>query len=393
MLTAALLLSTAAPAFALSVNEVAALDAEGVAIEVVMPQAAPMGKTVAIVETDGFTFRSGMGYVIRDVVKGQHIDILDETNDLDLITSDSTLTIDDLDIEIPQGVAVNIFYLAPGAKDGEQVWMWSNVPARMALVKPIETPAPTTTATPETTPETTPAPTQQPTGTTEAPKFADVQPGAWYYESVTAMAEGGLLQGFDDGLFHPEATLTVGQFAMILARITGLNTTPKEGAHWASGAMASVAGKAIYIRNDERAEEAVNRGEALTSMVTLATEITKYATTDKTQAAGPDYFREVSMDFKINNQSAWLKQMTDKVWDFCDIPDGDVVKGKGPEGHGWNSGYVVLAYNLGIVQGIDEAGTCAPEALLTRAQICELLYRMGISKAGDVTIHGFYGFG
>jgi hypothetical protein len=42
--------------------------------------------------------------------------------------------------------------------------------------------------------------------------FPDVREGDWYYSDVTALTELGILQGYEDGLFHPGDVLTVGQF-------------------------------------------------------------------------------------------------------------------------------------------------------------------------------------
>lgn len=53
---------------------------------------------------------------------------------------------------------------------------------------------------------------------------------------------------------------------------------------------------------------------------------------------------------------------------------------------------VLLAYNLGIAQGIDGNHTCGAMNTLTRAELCQLLYNAGLTKEGMCTpdIH-YYG--
>ena len=55
---------------------------------------------------------------------------------------------------------------------------------------------------------------------TDAPSpFSDVAQDAWYREAVTAMSTMGLIEGAGDGTFHPEDTLDHQQLIAILARL------------------------------------------------------------------------------------------------------------------------------------------------------------------------------
>jgi len=49
--------------------------------------------------------------------------------------------------------------------------------------------------------------------------FTDVQADAWYAPAVTAMSNFGIIQGSGDGLFHPEDTLDHQQFLTIMGRL------------------------------------------------------------------------------------------------------------------------------------------------------------------------------
>lgn len=54
---------------------------------------------------------------------------------------------------------------------------------------------------------------------TSAPAFADTPADAWYTPYVTTLAKMGIINGYDDGLFHPGDPIPHQQFMVILARI------------------------------------------------------------------------------------------------------------------------------------------------------------------------------
>lgn len=65
--------------------------------------------------------------------------------------------------------------------------------------------------------------------TQQLPK--DVQPNAWYAQSINAAVEAGLITGFADGNIRPQANVTREELAVILARATKmLNLTVPQGA-------------------------------------------------------------------------------------------------------------------------------------------------------------------
>ena len=49
--------------------------------------------------------------------------------------------------------------------------------------------------------------------------FADVPAGAWYAPYVDTLYEMGLVNGYDDGLFHPNDPITHEQFLVLMARV------------------------------------------------------------------------------------------------------------------------------------------------------------------------------
>lgn len=63
-----------------------------------------------------------------------------------------------------------------------------------------------------------------PTGFAEAASFPDVKSTDYFYEAVTSLTERGIIKGFPDGTFKPYQSVTRGQAAKILAGVLGLDT-------------------------------------------------------------------------------------------------------------------------------------------------------------------------
>lgn len=221
--------------------------------------------------------------------------------------------------------------------------------------------------------------------------YTDVPNDAWYAEAVNAMTEGGLLKGYDDGLFHPNDIITAGQFATIICRIGGedpnnSNFKPhrengiliEKPTHWASHAIYLTHLGYYYAFPSDRADWYVLRGEAFETLVNVASRIPEYCDTDKQ-----------------------FKQVSEKTWTINDIPDVDetLIIGfdlnrskwelnDGMCASGMDFGRIVEAYNLGITHGIDSLGTCDPLKPVTRAELCQMLYNMGIVRESCVSMWG-----
>lgn len=236
------------------------------------------------------------------------------------------------------------------------------------------------------------APVSAAAAETETRKFSDVSPDAWYAEAVNAMAETGLLLGDGNGKFNPDAPITFGEFATLLCRIYGLSTDEHEpheqngvmcnSSHWASGAlwMTTVWPRhfIIFPRACADADEPVNRGEAIDALDTLTYSM-------------PKYWEIPYDDYDEYGDPIGPRHITEKVWTLDDIPDGDIIREQnGTTGfhnaHGWNWTSIVDAYNVGIVSG-DETGACNPLGNITRAEVCQIMYNMGLTAPGCVTYY------
>lgn len=73
--------------------------------------------------------------------------------------------------------------------------------------------------------------------------FSDIGEDHWAYESIMKMSERGIINGFEDGTFRPDAQITRAQFAKMMIRTLNLNTSKPSKAsfedvaknHWAYG--------------------------------------------------------------------------------------------------------------------------------------------------------------
>ena len=69
--------------------------------------------------------------------------------------------------------------------------------------------------------------------------FTDVSPDDWFNTAVSTMNNAGLITGFPDGTFRPDATVTRAAFATIVVRFSGVYVYPSENrfrdtyGHWA----------------------------------------------------------------------------------------------------------------------------------------------------------------
>lgn len=201
-------------------------------------------------------------------------------------------------------------------------------------------------------------------------KYADVADGAWYAEAVNAMSNGGLLKGYDDGLFHPNDYITYGQWAIIMSRVAKLVQEDKTESYAQLLKLCQEMGIKCSItplNGNDNANGLISRGETLNCVNRIV-------------------YHDLQ---KLRERLA--EKYAGKVWTAEDIPDWNVVDANQrqistsgtPNQTFWYNENILEDYNLGITQGVDAAGTCNPMGYLSRAEACQMLYNMGLTYAGS----------
>ncbi|MBB6675189.1 bifunctional 2',3'-cyclic-nucleotide 2'-phosphodiesterase/3'-nucleotidase [Cohnella nanjingensis] len=77
--------------------------------------------------------------------------------------------------------------------------------------------------------------------------FTDVATGSWYADYVAIAASNGLITGYEDGRFNPNAPITREQMAVMLARIPALKGTNGQSSFKDNGKISSWARDAVGI--------------------------------------------------------------------------------------------------------------------------------------------------
>lgn len=132
--------------------------------------------------------------------------------------------------------------------------------------------------------------------------FSDVSAGDWYYQSVTLLSSLGILNGYEDGTFRPNQTITRAEFVTILSSFFA----PVEGTarfqdvpatHWALKNISSANARGWINGYDDgtfRPDKTITRAEAVTVMNAVLGRSASHAQTMALlQDGGVSVFRDV----------------------------------------------------------------------------------------------------
>ena len=178
-------------------------------------------------------------------------------------------------------------------------------------------------------------PAAQGAGTT----FSDVKPGSWYYDTVTAMAQEGILKGYPDGSFRPDQTISGAEFAAVAARVGGLTESQGQTDHWAAGLL----------------QTALDAG---------------WYDWDELPPTGETYDQPIRRQVAVSLLMQGL--LPDRTGDYAGQA-GKLSDLSSLDGRYYNR--VFAAYACGVAQG-DEKGNFHPKGSLTRAEAAAILYRV-----------------
>lgn len=170
--------------------------------------------------------------------------------------------------------------------------------------------------------------------------FADVQSAKWYALDVARAKAAGYMQGDGKGYFHPEADVTREEAAVIVANLLKMDTgsktesgkfaDAKDMADWSRGAISAVAESGImkgYDGNLFKARKPLTRAEAVTLLDHARKQLIDKnplpiaSSIDKAGTYGPAYGTEtVAGNLAINVSNVVLRNVTIK---------GDLLLGEG----------------------------------------------------------------
>ena len=140
--------------------------------------------------------------------------------------------------------------------------------------------------------------------------FTDVAEDAWYNNAISTMANAGILDGYEDGSFHPNGYITRAEFATIAVRFfdlsyQGEDLFPDIDGHWAQDYINQAADAGIiegYPDGTFGPQKQITRAEAVTMV---------NRTLDR--HPDPDHFLE--------DMLVWPDNLDTEAWYYADIQE------------------------------------------------------------------------
>lgn len=233
--------------------------------------------------------------------------------------------------------------------------------------------------------------------------YADVPSDKWCYHPIMTLTEGGLLNGYGGGLFGPDDPLTKGQVEIVNIKLIG-NSPSGYGKDndVASRAYAAIlyidrlnandgTSEKVYLTEHEKA--LVGDAEGLTFPHHINGRTVMWRGVYDSWRASLNTGKTINYISSIDELSDAddIRRWIDENWEeMADIlhtnaptvggkPDNRTVKEKTVD---VCEADICLAYNLGMIGGVDSKGTFDPYGTLTRGQLAQMLYNMGWTYEG-----------
>lgn len=169
-------------------------------------------------------------------------------------------------------------------------------------------------------------------------KFKDVKVSDWFVDTVSKLVGKGGIDGYPDGTFRPNNTITRAEFTKILVSSLGYENVPKTGTHWASG----------YISKAEEIK-LIGKGE----LKNIDKPITRNEMAKMTAN---------SLDFLGESHVSDRDLFRSQIKDFDKIPKE-------------YQDYVLKSYSKGIITGYPD-GTFKGNQGLTRAEASTVIIKV-----------------
>ena len=185
-------------------------------------------------------------------------------------------------------------------------------------------------------------------------------------------------EAYEEPVMRGEAMAVAVEFARKMQKYCEIEwqQSPGVGLTWHVRAMTD----AVKVHPGDSVEYAVNIPDFYPSAYALMADgINRVATgvysNGTLKGARHGWASETRHDLELHGFAGWEYLLA------CDCSEYDINE------HAWDPGAITMAYQLGIVRGIDERGTSGAHDPITRAEFCQMLYNMGIT---DKTTVGLY---
>ena len=188
--------------------------------------------------------------------------------------------------------------------------------------------------------------------------FTDVEENFWAKTEIETLSNVGVISGYPDGTFKPNADITKEESVALFAKALGYNEETNEE-------IVSFANEKYASLLENYTSYAVNQSAYLLYKGVLAeNDMVNYmATANKSQPL--KRYEAATMIAKALGADAWLSTNPDfelLYADAADIPEAAKA-------------YVYYAGEKGIMKGMDET-TFSPNSSVTRAQVATMIFRI-----------------
>ena len=177
--------------------------------------------------------------------------------------------------------------------------------------------------------------------------FSDVSDGHWAYGYINALAEGKVINGYEDGTFRPNGTATRAEFFKMMSIVEADDSAEKdfsgEKVNWYDPYVAFIYDNNFFMQGKSRLEdpnEPITRKEA-TMVLANCAEYNRF-------------LYNVDFDYETNSQEK-------KFSDIEDFNEEDLY-------------LLNYAVTCGLITGYED-GTFGPEKTMTRAEVATILCR------------------
>lgn len=274
-------------------------------------------------------------------------------------------------LEIPDGKIVDVYNFGTAMNPTYTFWAHYDTTDGTEISEPAEpeTSNPGATETPGTSENENTGNSGTSTGNYNS-YFDDVQPGAWYYDAVMTMADNGIIAGYGNGKFGPDDPLTYQQLWTILDRICNYEGdiwTINGNNAWSKDIVTR--GGAAYYMAGARWSARLNEGHSYYDIV-IANRAAHYM--DGTAKTSLDDFpdAETIRAYSVDHATDYVNDHPGELESVANM--SEMVQKA-----------IINAYNYDFFAGVDSQGTFSPYSNLTRAQLCQALYRAGVYDKVD----------